>query len=134
MEHDLFRKPVSTYRDHALRARAGGTGRGIAARRSVSFGDFIDGEQGSRKDRVGQRQDDGERCQSVEKSSHSPMLDEVKWGQHPHIDVRQAVSRECEIGDDRQYLQRHASARVRKVLQNATNDGVAKQCQNPTAG
>ena len=92
--------------------------------------DLVDGERCSCQDRVAERQENGQCHQRIEPESESLVLDEVKRRQHPHIDVRQAVSRERDLGDDGEYLQRHAPARVRKILQDAADEGVAEKCEN----
>ena len=78
-----------------------------------------------------ERQENGQCHQRIEPESEALVLHEVKRRQHPHIDVRQAVSRERDIGDDGEYLQRHAPARVRKILQDAADEGVAEKCEKP---
>src|SRR4029077_16321730 len=73
----------------------------------------------------------GPNTHRIEPESESLVLHEVKRGQHPYIDVRQAISRQRGIGDDRKYLQRNAPARVRQILQDTADEGVAEKCKKP---
>jgi hypothetical protein len=97
----------------------------------VPLCDFIDGEHRSCPDRVSQEQQNGQRDQSIEPRPESLLVDEVKRCQHPYIDVRKAIRREYDIADDGQYLQRHAPARVCKILQGAANNSVAQKRKKP---
>jgi hypothetical protein len=111
--------------------RAGGIARSIAARCRVPLCDFIDCEHRSCPDCVPQRQQNGQRDQSIEPRSESFVLHEVKRCQHPHIDVRKAIRREYDIADDGQYLQSHAPAGFCKILQGAANNCVPEKRKKP---
>ena len=129
--HDILK--VSTGRSawELLAGRAdGGIVRGVGARRGVALRDLVDGERCSCQDRVAERQQNGQRHQRIEPEPESLVLHEVKRGQHPNIDVRQAVSRQRDIGDDREYLERNAPARVRKILQDTADECVAEKCKS----
>src|SRR5262249_35277098 len=78
----------------------GGSASRAAARRGMSLGDLVDREPCSRQYRVAQRQQNRQCHQRIEKECELLVPYEVKRREHPHVDVRQAIGRERDIGDD----------------------------------